>query len=124
MDNLALERLINEANLLLVSAEDELKKPQVEMMSLAVCQNAKLSMLMLLRAYLVKHKVEFSENANLVELYEKCRAYNPAFNTIDIQEMGCVDGTHCSMEEYCMHTNYVTDCVSKAKRIRTLLYQP
>jgi len=123
MDNLELEKLINEANLLLIRAESELQKPQKEMMSFAACQNAKLSMLMLLKAYLLKQKIEIVEDANLVELYEKCRAYDPAFNKIAIQEMGCVSGTHCRMEEYCMHSNYVIACVDKAKVIRTMLYR-
>ena len=109
MDNLALERLINEANLLLISSEQELAKPKGQMMSLAACQNAKLSMVMLLKAYLFKHKIDMSDNENLVQLYEKCRAYNPAFNSITIPEMGCVSGSHCAMEEYCMHSDFVAE---------------
>ena len=124
MDNLALEKLINEANLLLVRAEEELQKPKDEMMSFASCQTAKLSMFKLLKAYLVKHKIEVKEEENLVQLYDKCRAYNTAFNSIPIQEMGCVSGSHCSMEEYCMDFKYVMQCVDKAKNIRKLLYQP
>lgn len=122
--NLALERLINEANLLLVSAEQELQKPQKEMMSFAVCQNAKLSMVMLLKAYLEKHKIEVSENDNLVQLYEKCRAYSPAFDAVAIHEMDCVSDKHCSMAEYCIDSGYVMECVDKAKVIRKILYQP
>ena len=61
MNNLALEKLINEANLLLVRAEEELQKPQREMVSFAACQMAKLSMFNLLKAYLVKHKIEVAE---------------------------------------------------------------
>ena len=122
MNNLALEKLINEANLLLVRAEEELQKPQREMVSFAACQTAKLSMFSLLKAYLVKHKIEVAETDNLVHLYDKCKKYNAAFTDIDIQKMGCVSGTHCDMEEYCMETGYVIECVEKAKSIRTLLY--
>jgi len=122
MNNLALEKLINEANLLLVRAEEELQKPQSEMVSFAACQTAKLSMFNLLKAYLVKHKIEVIETDNLVHLYDKCKKYNAAFIEVDIQKMGCVSGTHCDMEEYCMETGYVIECVNKAKIIRTLLY--
>jgi len=123
MDNLALEKLINEANLLLVRAEDELQKPQGEMLPFAACQTAKSSMFNLLKAYLLKHKIEVSETDNLVSLYDKCKKYNTAFVDVDIQKMNCVTGTHCDMEEYCMEPKYVTQCVSRAKDIRTLLYQ-
>lgn len=123
MDNLALEKLINEASLLLVRAEEELEKPQREMLSFAACQTAKLSIFKLLKAYLLKHKVALTESDNLVQLYNKCKKYNVAFTDIDIQKMGCVSGTHCDMEEYCMETGYVIECVDKAKSIRTLLYQ-
>ena len=123
MNNLALEQLINKANLLLVRAEEELQKPQKEMVTFAACQTAKSSILNLLKAYLVKHKVAVSGNDNLVNLYDKCKNYNNAFVELDIQKMRCVAGTHCDMEEYCMEPNYVISCVDKAKRIRTLLYQ-
>lgn len=122
MDNLALERLINEANLLLIRSEEELNKPQGQTMSLAACQNAKLSMYKLLHAYLVKHKIEVSGEENLVQLYEKCRDYNPAFNQVTVPEMGCVSDNSCSMEEYCIHSNFVAECVERGKEIRKLLY--
>ncbi len=123
MDNLALEKLINEANLLLIRAEEELQKPHREMLSFAACQTAKSSMFFLLKAYLVKHKIKVSDKDNLVHLYDKCKKYNAEFVSINIQKMGCVSGTHCDMEEYCMETSYVIECVDKAKRIRTLFYQ-
>lgn len=123
MDNLALEKLINEANLLLVRAEEELQKPHREMLSFAACQTAKLSMFKLLKAYLVKHKIIVSESDNLVHLFNKCKKYNPSFASINIHKMGCVKGNHCDMEEYCMDMGYVIECVEKAKSIRTLLYQ-
>ena len=123
MDNLALEKLISEASLLLVRAEEELQKPHREMLSFAACQTAKLSMFKLLKAYLIKHKIEVADSDNLVHLYDKCKTYNAAFTEIDIQKMGCVSGAHCDMEEYCMETGYVIECVDKAKSIRTLLYQ-
>ncbi len=123
MDNLALEKLINEANLLLVRAESELEKPQKEMLPFAACQTAKSSMFKLLQAFLVKNKVEIAEDDNLVNLYDKCKNYNAAFVDIQIQKMGCVSGTHCDMEEYCMELQYVTECVNRAKGIRKLLYQ-
>ncbi len=124
MNNLALEKLINEANLLLVRAEDELEKPQKEMVPFAACQTAKLSILKLLQAYLAKNKIKVDASDSLVHLYNKCKKYNSAFININIQKMGCVSGTHCSMEEYCMEPQYVTECVGWAKDIRTLLYQP
>lgn len=123
MDNLTLEKLINEANLLLVRAEDELQKPHREMVSFAACQTAKLSIFKLLKAYLIKHKIEVEETDNLIGLFDKCKKYNHSFIDIDLQKMSCVSGTHCNMEEYCMEPNYVVDCVVKAKDIRTLLYQ-
>jgi HEPN domain-containing protein len=123
MNNLALEKLINEANLLLVRAEEELQKPQTEMVSFAACQTAKLSIFKLLKAYLIKHKVDVNGSDNLVHLYDKCKKYNAAFIEVNIPKMDCVSGSHCDMEEYCMESNYVIDCVDKAKSIRTLLYQ-
>lgn len=123
MDNLALEKLINEANLLLVRAENELQKPQGEMLPFAACQTAKTSMFKLLQAYLVKNKVEISESDNLVLLYDRCKRFNDAFVNIKVEQMGCVSGTHCDMEEYCMESHYVIECVDKAKDIRKLLYQ-
>lgn len=123
MNNLALEKLINEANLLLVRAEEELQKPHREMVSFAACQTAKSSIFNLLKAYLVKHKINVADTDNLVHLYDKCKQYNASFLDIDIQKMGCVSGTHCNMEEYCMEQGYVIECVDKAKNIRTLLYQ-
>ena len=123
MDNLALEKLINEANLQLIRAEEELQKPKDEMMSLASCQMSKLSMFNFLKAYLLKHKIEFKDAENLVQLYNKCKAYNSDFNLIPVQEMGCVSDTHCSMEEYCMDMKYVLACVNNSKAIRTLIYK-
>ncbi len=123
MDNTSLEKLINEANLLLVRAENELEKPQKEMVPFAACQTAKSSMFKLLQAYLVKNKVEVADSDNLVHLYDKCKNYNSGFVNIQIKKMGCVSGIHCDMEEYCMEPRSVTECVNHAKGIRKLLYQ-
>ncbi|MCF6360519.1 MAG: hypothetical protein L3J29_07130 [Cyclobacteriaceae bacterium] len=123
MNNVELEKLINEANLLLVRAENELQKPQKEMVSFAACQTAKLSIFKLLKAYLVKNKVEIADSDNLVHLYDKCKNYNGGFVDIQLKNMDCVSGTHCAMEEYCIEPRYVTKCVNHAKNIRALLYQ-
>lgn len=123
MDNLALEKLINEANLLLIRAENELEKPQKEMVSFAACQTSKLSIFKFLKAYLAKNKVKITDSDSLMHLYDKCKKYNGSFIDIQIQKMGCVSDTHCDMEEYCMEPEYVVECVNRAKDIRRLLYQ-
>lgn len=123
MDNLALEKLINESNLLLVQAQDELQKPEHEMVAFAACQTAKLSIFKLLQAYLEKHKIAYSSKDNLVQLYEKCKIHTKKFGLVHIKDMDCVNGLHCDMEKYCMQPDFVTDCVSIARAIRRLLYQ-
>ncbi len=123
MDNLALEKLINQSNFLLAQAQDELNKPKHEMVAFAACQTAKLSIFKLLQAYLEKHKIAYSTKDNLVQLYEKCKVHTSKFEQINIQEMDCVHGLHCDMEKYCMEPGFVSACVFRARAIQVLLYQ-
>lgn len=117
------ENYLNEGNILLNRADEELNKPFKDVMTLSICHGTKLAIDNLLKAYLVKHQVADVESGNLLSRFEQCIRFTPDFKIIDLHSLDCIHDDTCSMSEYCMTVNKVTECVEMAKELRNLMYR-
>ncbi len=118
----AYENYLNEANLLLNRAAEELNKPYEDVMTLAVCQGTKMAIDNYFKAYLTKHQIEDVEKGDLISRYEKCIAFKPDFAKIDLTSFECINDEKCSMTDYCMTISKVSECVKVGEGLRTLIY--
>ena len=119
----AYENYLNEGNLLLNRAEEELNKPHEDVMTLSVCQGTKMAIDNYFKAYLLKHQVKNVEEGDLMTRYQQCIAFKPDFAQINLKSFDCIHDEKCSMSEYCMSINKVSDCLKVAEEFRTLIYR-
>jgi len=117
------ENYLNEGNLLLNRAEEELNKPHEDVMTLAVCQGTKMAIDNYFKAYLLKHQVQNVEEGDLMTRYEQCITFKPEFAKINLASFDCIHDDKCSMSEYCMSINKVSECVKIAEDFRNLIYR-
>tara|TARA_R110002050_G_scaffold109799_1_gene221355 strand:+ start:87019 stop:87387 length:369 start_codon:yes stop_codon:yes gene_type:complete len=119
----AYENYLNEGNLLLNRAEAELNKPHEDVMTLSVCQGTKLAIDNYFKAYLTKHQIKDVEKGDLMSRYEKCISFRPEFKEINLHSFDCINDDKCSMTEYCMSINKVSECLKIAEEFRSLIYR-
>ena len=118
----AYENYLNQGNLLLNRAEEELNKPHDDVMTFSVCQGTKMAIDNFLKAYLTKHQVADVEAGDLMVRFQQCLAFKPEFEEIDIHSFVCIKEEKCNMSEYCMSIDNVTGCLETAKDLRALIY--
>ncbi len=116
------ENYLNEGNLLLNRAEQELNKPHEDVMTLSVCQGTKMAIDNFFKAYLTKHQVQNVEEGDLMSRYQKCVTFKPEFAKINLHAFDCIHDEKCTMSEYCMSINKVSECLKVAEDFRNLLY--
>jgi len=119
----AFENYLNEGNLLLNRAEEELNKPHEDVMTLAVCQGTKMAIDNYFKAYLLKHQVQNVEEGDLMTRYQQCITFKSEFGEINLKSFECIHDDKCSMSEYCMSINKVSECVKIAEDFRNLIYR-
>ena len=119
----AYENYLNEGNLLLNRAEEELNKPHEDVVTLSVCQGTKMAIDNFLKAYLLKHQVKNVEEGDLISRYQQCISFKSDFAKISLDSFDCIHDEKCSMSEYCMSINKVSECLKVAEDFRNLIYR-
>jgi hypothetical protein len=119
----AYENYLNEGNLLLNRAEEELNKPYDDVMTISVCQGTKLAIDNFFKAYLLKHQVKDVEQGDIMSRYEQCLSFKPEFSNFDFKSFECIHDEKCSMSSYCMSIEKVSECVKVAEGFRNIVYQ-
>ena len=111
--NVAVEKL-NEAN-------NELFRPEEDVVSYSVCKNAQLAIENYLKGFLLENNVDPAEFVSIDELYEQCKLINSDFKKIDLSEINCK--SHKIDTRYCNEVSKVSSCFDVADSIDTLLRQ-
>ena len=119
----AYENYLNEGNLLLNRAEEELNKPQMDVMTVSVCQGTKMAIDNYFKAYLTKHQIKDVNEGDLMSRYQQCISFKPEFAEIDLASFECIHDDSCSMSQYCMSIDKVSACVKIAEDLRNLIYR-
>lgn len=117
-----LQNILNRANLLLNRAEEELNKPQEDVVSLSICQGTKESLDLYLKAFLLRHEAADIDAGSMVDRLERCRVFDKRFDSIDLQTLECVEGHSCHMNQYCLSINKVSECLAVAKLVRAQVH--
>ncbi|MCX2718191.1 hypothetical protein [Lentiprolixibacter aurantiacus] len=83
-------------------ANDELCRPEEDVVAPVVCKNSQEAILNYLKGYLMANSVSPVEGESLDRLYEKCRSINPHFDKINLSGLECdvhVESRFCNGAE-------------------------
>ena len=83
-------------------ANDELCRPEEDVVAPVVCKNSQEAILNYLRGYLLTKGITPDEGASIDRLYEKCRSINSHFEKINLSGFECdvhVESRFCTGAE-------------------------
>jgi len=109
----------DKADDLLRKANEELYKPQEDIVSFLVCKNTLFAIENYLKGYLSKRGYETKNEASLDLLLERCRLLDKKFNQINLSVIDC--STDHQNHTFCEDAHKVNSCFEKADQLDTLL---
>lgn len=107
MENKALD-LFHEALKKLQEANEELCRPEEDVVSYLVCKNSQNAIENFLKGYLLSRGIDPQDYENINNLYEQCVAVNPKFKSLDLSGFTCK--THTRDSRSCSGTEKVSKC--------------
>lgn len=115
------EKHFNKAKEKLEFANQELFKPNEDVVSYSVCKNSQVAIEGFLKGYLNHRGFVTHDDEHLEGLLNRCRALDSKFNRIDMSVIDCratkIDSRYCS------DVNKVSACFDVADNLDTLLKQ-
>jgi len=107
----------------LYAVENELKRPEEDVMTVAACMTVRTTMRLMMQQYLDAHAVPHPTTASLHDLLEQCTKSNAKFHSVDIRNVECKGENHEHCDDlYCMTINNVDNCVSVAHQIKSVIW--
>ena len=107
----AIEKL-NEAN-------QELYRPEEDMVSFSVCKNSQYAIENYLKGYLLQQGVEPGNYKTIDILFEECKKFNKNFEKVDLSDFDC---KYQSMDKRsCNEISKVSNCFKIAESLDTFL---
>ncbi len=103
-------------------AENELNRPQEDVVKMAVCYSARNSMNTLLRLFLLSKGNNHNEEKSLTELHNQCVKMDRDFSTVDISNIHCNKLNRTARDgEYCQSVEKLHECVTIANSYKTII---
>lgn len=107
----AIEKL-NEAN-------EELFRPEEDIVSFVVCKNSQFAVENFLKGFLLKNGVDPSRYKTIDSLYEQCKLINKNFKKVNLSDFECK--SHNLDSRYCNEVSTVSNCFDVADSLDTFL---
>ena len=107
----AIERL-NEAN-------EELFRPEEDIVTYSVCKNAQYAIENYLKGFLLQNGIDITDFKTINTLFEQCKKINPNFKKVDLTDFECK--SHKLDSRYCSEVSKVNDCFNVADSLDTFL---
>jgi HEPN domain-containing protein len=109
----------NKAQNNLKGANEELFKPEEDVVSYLVCKNSQYAIENYLKGYLTLRGYETHENETMESLLDRCKSLNSSFNEINLNIIDC--RAHKIDSKYCQDLNKVSSCFDTADSLDTFL---
>lgn len=103
----------------LKDANEELFKPEEDVVSYLVCKNSQQAIENYLKGYLTLRGFETNENETLQSLLDRCKSLDSKFNQVDIETIDCK--AHKMDSRYCQDVSKVSSCFDAADNLDTFL---
>jgi HEPN domain-containing protein len=101
----------------LKEANEELFRPEEDVVSFAVCKNAQFAIENYLKGFLYNNGVDASNFKTIESLYEQCKTMNEKFKEIDLTAFRCK--SHEIDSRYCNEVSKVNNCFDVADNLDT-----
>ena len=119
MNTISAAQLIQEADQLLVAAQEEFNRAEEDAITHAVCFNSRQSIINYLSSFLLQNQVAIQTPATMASLREQCRAIDTRFSILDLSNIHCrFESDH---QEYCLDAAQVDECFEVANQARGLV---
>lgn len=119
MMKLRSDAFLKEGKKKLTQANEELFKPQEDIVAYSVCKNAQFAIDNLLRGFLLSNKIDPSQDDSMESMLEKCIKIDGKFKKIDLGMITCRG--HKIDSRYCTELKTVTACFDAADSVDTLI---
>jgi len=103
----------------LQNANEELFKPEEDVVSFLVCKNTLSAIENYLKGYLSKRGFNTNNNESLDQLLERCQMLDKKFNKLNLNVIDC--SSQPDHNRYCEDVNKVSSCFQIADDLDTFL---
>lgn len=87
MHNQKVKTTLDQADELFMTAQEELSRPEEDVVPYMVCRNAFKSVNKYLTGFLLKHGMEIHASMSLEVLLDRCREIDPRFNSLNLDPL-------------------------------------
>jgi len=115
------KQLFDEAVEKLNEANEELFRPEEDIVTYSVCKNAQYAIENYLKGFLLEKGVNPIGYKTIDELFEQCKMINKNFEKIDLSDFEC--RSHKLDTRYCSQVSKVSNCFDVADSLDTFLRQ-
>lgn len=103
-------------------AENELSRPNEDVVTLSVCLASRRSVNTLMETFLKANSAEKFENNSLDELLSQCKKIDKQFETVDLSKVACKEKNTSECDgKYCLSHERVSDCVNVANQLMAIV---
>lgn len=103
----------------LKTANEELFKPEEDVVTYLVCKNSQFAIENYLKGFLTSRGFETAQDETLQSLLDRCKSLNKKFNQINLEAIDCKARKLDS--RYCTDVNKVNSCFEAADNLDTFL---
>ncbi len=100
-------------------ANEELFRPEEDVVTFSVCKNSQYAIENFLRGYLLSKQINPLEFKTIDSLLQQCRQVNKKFERIDFTDIKC--SAHTIDSRYCTNVKEVKNCFDAADSLDTFL---
>lgn len=115
------ENLFIQAEDLLNEAYEELQRAEEDVVTPAVCYNAKKTIVNFMEGFLIRNMQAPSGPMSMEQLRAACARIDPAFDELDFSGLNCKHSKELDPAEFCMPVEKVKSCYDVAVDIRDLI---
>ena len=113
------KKLFDDAIEKLNEANEELFRPEEDIVSMVVCKNSQFAVENYLKGFLLQNGVDPTSFKTIDSLYEKCKSINKNFEKVNLSDFECK--SHKMDSRYCNEVSKVSNCFDIADSLDTFL---
>ena len=117
--NVRAKKLYEEAVQKLKEANDELCRPEEDVVSPLVCSNSQHAIVNYLMGYLIENGKEAEKGDSIDSLYEQCKSINKLFEEVHLSGFDC--NSHKDESRFCNDSSKFSRCFDIADSLDTFM---
>lgn len=104
------------------SVENELNRPEEDIVPLSICFGMRQMMKTLMQLYLSSNKIPYNGKENLGGLFTLCKKADKHFSTVNLPILECAwpEQVNCA-NNYCLSVEKANECMGVAHKLKGLI---